>query len=826
MCRTEPGRAAGPRDLMAASRDWVPLDAPTTVAAGLRAAGRWFPDSARLDEEEWWFHATLPARQADANTRFVLGLDGLATIADVWVDGRPVLSTDNMFLRHEVPLGPAGSPTDLVIRCAPIAARLQTRRPRPRWRAPLVAHQQLRWIRTSLLGRMPGWSPLAPAVGPWAGVWIERRQEAEIRDVRLRTELRDGAGMLDVACTVVPIGGATIQGGRVDLIRDGSVAGARLERRGGHEFAARVEVSRPDLWWPHTHGESATYDVRLALDVEGGDRRELVVDAGAVGFRTLELDRADDGFEFHVNGVRVFCRGACWTPLDPLALSAAPDEYRTALRQVTSAGMNMLRLSGATVYETDAFHDACDEAGVLVWQDLMFANMDYPGDDETFLASVRCEAAQQLGRLQARPSLALICGNSEVGQQAAMWGAPREAWTQPMFSDALPSIAASICPGVPYCPSSSDGGAFPHQVNAGSTSYFGVSAYRRPLDDARRSGVRFAAECLAFANIPEDATIATMPGGRALRVHHPAWKAATPRDLGAGWDFEDIRDHYVARLFRVDPTELRYADHERYLAFGRVAAGEVMAATFAEWRRAGSVCAGGLIWFLRDLVPGAGWGVIDARGAEKAPYHYLRRALQPVAVSVTDEGCSGLFLHAVNDSGRAIDGTLHLDLFQAGEVAVGSGAEPVVIAPRSAISRSAIALLPEFRDLSYAFRFGPPSVDVVHVRLVGGDGAQITDAFHFPLGYSRRRESDIGLVASAAEGESGRWSLSIRARAFAQAVRIDALGFRPADQYFHLAPGSQRTIRLDRTEATSSGPPRGMVQALNCDASARIGGPR
>ena len=237
----------------------------------------------------------------------------------------------------------------------------------------------------------------------------------------------------------------------------------------------------------------------------------------------------------------------------------------------------MLRVNGCMVYEDDAFFDACDALGLLVWQDFMFANMDYPASDAGFMASVREEARQQLARWQAHPSLAVICGNSEAEQQAAMWGAPREAWAQPLFDEQLAALAGELCPGVTYWPSSAHGGAFPHQNNVGTTSYYGVGAYLRPMEDARRAGLRFATECLAFANVPPPATLARMPGGTSLRTHHPGWKARAPRDLGAGWDFEDVRDHYLQRLYGVDPVALRSTDHERYLQLSRAVSAEVIA---------------------------------------------------------------------------------------------------------------------------------------------------------------------------------------------------------------------------------------------------------
>jgi beta-mannosidase len=219
---------------------------------------------------------------------------------------------------------------------------------------------------------------------------------------------------------------------------------------------------------------------------------------------------------------------------------------------------------------------------------------------------VQREASQQLLQWSKHPSVVLICGNSEVSQQAAMWGVAREYWSPALFENTLRTLVSKWCPETPYWPSSAYGGEVPHQVSHGTVSYYGAGAYLRPLHDIRRSDVRFASECLAFANVPEDSTITGMPGGAALRVTHSAWKARAPRDLGAGWDFEDVRDHYLKLLFDIDPTQLRYSDHKRYLELSRRVPGDVMTEAFSEWRRSGSSCAGAIVWFLRDLWPGAG----------------------------------------------------------------------------------------------------------------------------------------------------------------------------------------------------------------------------
>jgi len=570
-------------------------------------------------------------------------------------------------------------------------------------------------------------------------------------------------------------------------------------------------VPEASLWWPHTHGDPALYEARLAVSIAGRSE-PVLVDLGRVGFRTVTVDRSGEGFSLRVNGVATFCRGACWTPLDIVTLRATSDTYRAALQQLRDSGMNMLRLSGAMIYEDNAFFDACDECGVLVWQDFMFANMDYPSEPG-FLASVEQEVRQQLLRLQARPSLAVLCGNSEVEQQAAMWGALRERWTPELFHRHIAQWAADLLPTVPYWPSSAHGGAFPCQGNVGTTSYYGVGAYLRPLDDARRADVRFATECLAFANVPETATLARMPGGESLRVTHPGWKARAPRDLGAGWDFEDVRDHYLETLFRVDPARLRHTDHERYLALSRVVTGEVMAAIFAEWRRGESNCAGGLVWFLRDLWAGAGWGLLDDRGVAKAAMHCLKRVLQPVNVSITDEGCNGLFVHVANEGAASLHAKFDIAAYNESAALVAHAQRDICVDARSTSSIPSVELFNSFLDLSGAYRFGPPPAQVVVARLRDTADRVLSESFHFPSGLSAQREDDIGLGAAVTGRFEGGIEFTIHTERLAQNVFIELAGYTAEDNYFHLAPRRTRSVRL-RAHAGGTAR-RGSVQALN-----------
>ena len=572
-----------------------------------------------------------------------------------------------------------------------------------------------------------------------------------------------------------------------------------------------MRVTRPERWWPHTQGSPALYHAGATIVVNGIVE---TVDLGRIGFRTIDIDRGIDGegFGLVVNRVPVFCRGVCWTPLDLATLSGDPADYRRALERLRDAGVNMIRVAGTMVYETDPFYDLCDELGILLFQDFMFASMDYPWEDEAFARTVLTEAAQILARLQSRPALAILCASSEVEQQRAMLGLPAAPSTR-LLDEQLPDLVRTMAPGAAWMPGTPFGGTFPFQVNSGVSHYYGVGAYKKPFDDARRAGVRFTAECLAFSNVPEGAAIDDLMRDDEVPGSSPRWKARVPRDAGVGWDFEDVRDHYVQRLFAVDPDEVRAADPERYLALGRVATGEAMLRTFSEWRRPGSPCRGGLVWFARDLWPGAGWGIVDSSGRPKAAYWYLKRAFAPLALLTADEGLNGLWFHVINDAPEPIEAELRVALYGDGCKYGVPVCTTVSLPGRSHRAIHADALFGGFRDLTCAYRFGPGGHDAVAATLRAvGSAAVLAAACFVPRTLPVQRVSDLGLSACV-ETTSDSHVLIVDAAKFAHAVSIDVDGWLPEDNYFHVEPGEPRRVLLRSIHPGAA--LRGRVSALN-----------
>src|SRR5579872_928232 len=817
---TTAGRAVDPTALAALDVDWCAATGPTTVAAALRDARRWsLEDRVDFDASDWWWRCRFPVSDTDSDAARALCFRGIATLAEAWLNGAPILKSDNMFVESEVDVTRALLPdNELLVCCRSLSAALQARRPRPRWRTRVVQAQQMRWFRTTLLGRIPAWSPPVAPVGPWRSIVLERRSELAAVRADVRPHLAGDHGVVEVELALKSTRGAPID--RVTA-RVGEVSAplACAAGEGGAVVArGEVRVGRVERWWPHTHGAAARYPVGAVASVDG---REVEIDLGRAAFREVDVMTEGGSFGVRVGGVPVFCRGACWTPLDAARLVGTAEDYRATLEAVRDAGMNMVRVSGPFFYEEDAFYDTCDELGILVWQDFSFANMDYPGDDATFVASVRREARDFLHRTQLAACLTVLCGNSEVEQQAAMMGASREIWRSPLFSQTLPEACRQLRPDVPYWPSTPSGGPLPFSIDSGTAHYFGVGAYLRPLDDARRAEVRFATECLAFANVPDERVIDDLMQDLGTPTQHPRWKSRTPRDGGVGWDFDDVRDHYLRVRYGADPPALRYADVSRYLSLSRAVTGEVMAETYAEWRRAGSPCRGALVWFLRDLWPGAGWGVLGADGAPKAAYYYLRRVLQPVAAFFVDEGLNGLDVHVVNERERAVDARLDLVFLRDGEVPVATARAPVAASPRTTIRVRVTELLERFLDTTYAYRFGPPSHDVTVATLTDtATGATLVRAFHFPLDRPLVEEADVGVEAVATAVSGGPWRLTVTARRTARCVVIDVRDFVPDDNYFPVAPGHPPQVLLRPRPGASA--PQGTARALNARSAVKI----
>lgn len=718
------------------------------------------------DALDHWFRreGALPGGAA-------LEFQGLATQTEVWLDGRLVAQHETMFRPLLVTVPEAGAGRLEV--CAR-ALRAPQVRPRARWRNRLVPGENLRAVRTSLAGRIPGTGE--PLVGPFRPVLLhpggrgfaaEVNVAAEGDGFRVRVRLA-GAGSAGMA-------------GRVQVC--GQEAGLASGEDG---LGGTLLVPTPERWWPHTHGRPVLHELTATLDGRA-------LSLGRVGFRTVER-AAGPGFGLVVNGVPVFCRGALW-----------PGGGVRGLQRMPAAGLNMVRVPGGTEYPPPAFYEAADALGLLVWQDFMFTRFDYP-ETPGFQDEVRAEAAHVLGMVRRHPSLAVLCGGDEVDQAAAMAGRPPEEWRHGLVHEILADAAARHCPAVPYVPNAPSGAVPPFAASAPVAHYFGVGAYQRPLHEA--AGVRFAAACLAFSNPPD------AEGCRALcRVPGDAdWAAAVPRDPGATWTFEDARDHYAAALFRVDPATLRRSDPERWLATGRAAVALAMQSALATWR-ADPGCGGALVLALQDTRAGPGWGLLDHAGRAKSALHAVAEVSQPIQVLLRDAALDGVVVHLFNDAAAHCAATLRLrGLGMSGEVEA-LGEIGVELGPHAMAAYPAAAIMGRFVDLAGTWRFGPAPYRVLGAVLAQGDRVLSTATLFLEPSLPQER---LGLTAEGVDG-----GVRIGTERFAQFVAIDAGAHEPERDHFHLWPGESAVVGL-----RGAGPASGSITALNGTQAAhfRAGG--
>ena len=421
---------------------WFSAPVPGTIAGALVALGR---VPIRLEDHDVWYRCAL---NASGPRRFIF--EGLTPRAQVWLDDQPILDSRSMFVRRQVDVLCTGRQTLTLRFSAPEPGAV----PRARWRVRMIPDQSRRAVRATLLGQMPGWAPAVECIGPWRAITCHESQPVALTDRRITaTYLRPG-GRVSVEVRLTGVKDApTLQCHGQNM---------RLSPVGDGWFAGQLDLAAVEPWWPHSHGGQPLYDLTLTA---GAAAFEL----GRVGFRDIRVDAGEDGkgFGLLINDVPVFCRGASWVSADAIGLKGGRETYAPILSLAREAGMNMLRMSGVGAYETQDFYRLCDELGILVWQDFMFANFDYPIADPQFASLVEREAQDLFDRLGASPCLAVLCGGSEILQQATMFGLPPERAASPLYDTLLPGLSAQHRPDVPFIRNSPSGGPLPFVVNEG-----------------------------------------------------------------------------------------------------------------------------------------------------------------------------------------------------------------------------------------------------------------------------------------------------------------------------------------------------------------------
>ena len=465
---------------------WHPAAIPGGVHESLLAAGviehPYFGDNEErvrwVDETTWWYRTTLTVEPAREDERLVLVLPSVDTVAEVSIDGEVVVSSVNAFSPVEI---------DVTSRCLDGAELLIRFTPPLQDLDPPADSRQIgtstAWNLALTRRRKPtyswGWDfgPRVPSVGLLEQPYVRRDLRAlahwHVRTLHVDADKATAQVAVDVDvdafATTADLTGQvrlTSPSGRTTTVELAFPAQTGCARRA----TAAVVVGEAELWWTHDLGAPALYDVHAELR----DDADVVATADfRVGLRTVELDRPVDPeqpgrlFRFLLNGVPTFSRGANWVPLSTLRGSVTPDLVRRAVETARRGEMTMLRVWGGGAYEQDEFYDACDELGLLVWQDFMFACFDYPSEERALQDEVAREADFQVCRLRNHACLAVWCGNNEVhGIHHAFTGEldPGD-WGWHFFHGILPAAVSRLSPSTIYWPGSPWASEDPRVVN-------------------------------------------------------------------------------------------------------------------------------------------------------------------------------------------------------------------------------------------------------------------------------------------------------------------------------------------------------------------------
>lgn len=491
------------------------------------------------------------------------------------------------------------------------------------------------------------WNAALMPMGLYGDLHLEPNAPLRIKDVLVHQT--HTPGRVDLRITALTAGAG--QAGRVTICGQTAEGAPTAD---GMIFDLSIE--NPALWWPAGQGDQPLHDLEMTIDGVQTSRR--------IGLRDMRLisepDEVGRSFKFQVNGRDVFAKGANWIPTDALPGNATDDMTRDLLQSAKDANMNMIRIWGGGWYESEAFYDICDELGLMVWQDAMFACSLYPADD-AFLQEVAVEVAENARRLQHRASLAIWCGDNELigaltWYKESLEDRDRFLVAYDRLNRTVEQALKSVDPAVNWWPSSPSPGPLSfgdawHDDSAGDMHFWSVWHEGRDFEHYRDVNPRFCSE-FGFQSYPSMDVIR---------------KFADPRDFNIASPVMESHQKNAGGNARIAETMFRYfrfpIDFENFVYLSQVQQALAIHTAVTYWRGLQPHCMGTLIWQLNDTWPVCSWASLDHGGGWKLLHHLARRFFAPVSVTAVPEG-NEFDIRVVNDMPHSVDLKVEVDAFR------------------------------------------------------------------------------------------------------------------------------------------------------------------
>ncbi|MDF1572619.1 MAG: glycoside hydrolase family 2 protein [Bacteroidales bacterium] len=664
--------------------NWIPAAVPGSVHTDLLDNGKIEDPFFRLnehdlqwiDKKDWIYRTTIHAdRSLLARDHIELAFPGLDTYGEVYLNDSLVLLTDNMFREWSVEckgILKAGANELKIILRSPVMRGIEKYDALP-YQIP-VSDNDLAETgkvpgnkKVSIFTRKAGyhfgwdWGPRLVTSGIWKPVFLQGWDEGRINNIQIiQQELTDAKATMKA---VMEVQAGKIGNGELVIKVNNEVVARRIFSADDITVFAEIpfEIDSPEWWWPNGMGAQPLYHVKAELYVEG-ERLHVIEDR--IGLRTIELvtdpDEHGNTFHFVVNGKPVFMKGANYIPQDSFLDRVTPERYEHVIQSAVDANMNMLRVWGGGIYEKDIFYELCDEKGILVWQDFMFACSMYPGDS-LFLENVRQEAIDNVKRLRNHPSIALWCGNNENLSAWYRWGWRERVigeqgqevadllWKayQDVFHEILPEVVRTEDGDRYYWASSSSAAmGVPDNLTQGDLHYWGVWWGKEPFSSFRENTGRFMSE-YGFQSFPEMKTIREYAVEEDFDIYSDVMKSHQRSSIG-----NETIELYMNRDYR-DPR-----DFSSFIYVGQVLQGVGIRRAIELHRVQMPYCMGSLYWQINDCWPVASWSGMDYSGRWKAQHYMAREAFKNVII-VPETSNSSTTISVVSDLDKTLNASLN-----------------------------------------------------------------------------------------------------------------------------------------------------------------------
>ena len=765
-----------------------------------------------IDKEDWIYEVSFDAGALTRGYEHVrLEFLGLDTYADVFLNETQILTADNMFRRWAAEVKPLLKERGNVLRVyfhSPINKALPQYESLPyRYEAwnDQADNGGLDGKKLSPFTRKAGyhygwdWGPRLVTSGIWRPVKLQGWNELRLEDVFHRqTEVSSEAARVE---TQVEIEAAAPVENAVVTVSDGKrVLGSRSVQlhAGMNRVSVPFTIEHPELWWCRGMGEPHLYTFRTSVELGG---RVLAGHSAQVGLRSVTVEKKPDAYgrslRFLLNGEPVFCKGANYIPCDVFLPRVTRAVYEKTIDDAAAVNMNMLRVWGGGVYEDDVFYELCDERGILVWQDFMFACSVYPAEG-AWLENVRLEAEDNIRRLRNHPSIAVWCGNNECNEAWFGWGwntryaeQGHPEWDRIIgdqlrrqYYEVLPEAVAACSPGTPYHPSSPWSRHEGTSENSeGDTHFWKVWHSRAPIADYNATRSRFFSE-YGFQSFPEYASVLRFAPEERDRDIESEVMMAHQR----GGDFANMRirqyledEYWPARDFRT------------FLYMSHVLQGDAIKTAIEAHRRDKPYCWGSLFWQHNDCWPVASWASRDWYGRWKAQHYFARPAFDDILVSPLAEG-NTLNVRLVSDRRKTVRGKLRITVMDMDGALLSENTRSLTVAPNA--SRNVYSA-----DIS-GLLHGCARNRAIVVAEFTTDGRRYANIGYF---VSQKElelpEADIRWsVGPAADG----YEITLSSDRFVRAVWLALDGNEHfEDNYFDLVPGVSKTVRVATTLSRS-----------------------